>query len=453
MKRREFLKTTAATAATATVLGAGSSFNPVMAQGPTYESVKAGGWASFYSTLVDSLGQGLKGGPNDVFQYAAAPMDASWATNTAYNTYNMLDIEPMELGGFYLRSTQNISSAYGDFLNNLRIGTSPDNKDYVKASMNLTAALSVLSNAQTDAANAFKSWKTNNPGWETDYPDVKTTNSWLKTEGDAYEGAIVKARVAVKSYQDEIGRWQTQQAKPLQAALAKYNDPANQQSVVLPDSGGNQMVYTGTITPSLVTDLPSWRAGGGNNYGPVTIDSNTSVGNAWKVSGSGTIGYDNGFIGGYVKGQMTVSNDVWDDKAFSVKISVQALKLYTLARGGWWTGSLLSEYSKGPFYDSRLTPASFFGPKGTLKLIPSMVLVGYAPTCVMTTSNSTYSRYEKDWRGEAGVRIGPFHFSSSVSKSTVDTTSSKTNTSITFGPKDPAAANPQIIGVLSQRFA
>lgn len=409
------------------------------------QDIDKGGWAIFYSELCKQI-KGLESdGVKKSFQFAGMPMEAAWWQDTEFNAYQIIDREPQALDGYYTPSSKNIHLDYGTFLNNVRLNVAPQNPDYVKTDEALKAANEGLSSAKIDANNRYQAWKKNNPTHSEDYPDIKTAKDWLSSEGSAENEKIKAAQKKVDAYQQEIAHWQDAQSKPLQDAIKNYNDHSKNWWTITAPSGGNREVPIMSITPNLNTDLQSWKTGL-RNFNEIKITRGTSVYQHWKVCGGADASYFDGFFGGNVGGSITFDSDVWADNQMELTIDLQDVKLYTLDRADWWIGGMLSEYKNGPFYDSRFTPATFFGEDGTLKLIPSAVLVGFRPKCELTISDFVYSRHSTDWEGHAGIRIGPFQISSKTHKVTVIENSEKHTKTITFAPTDD---RPLIIGVLS----
>jgi hypothetical protein len=213
----------------------------------------------------------------------------------------------------------------------------------------------------------------------------------------------------------------------------------------MPDSGGPITLPNMSMTPSLNTDLTAWNSGK-TNFNPITITKETQVSTHWMVSGGASASYNAGFIGGYASGSRTDTNDVYTDDKFSMTIDAAGVNMYTIDRGNWWNDGVLSTYKDGPFYDERMSTATYFGSDGTLMLIPSQILVIYKPNCTLTVSSSTYTRHETDWKGSAGIRIGPFKFGGSASSVSVQTNSQSDSMTVSFAPTDD---KPMIVGVLS----
>jgi len=228
------------------------------------QTVEKGGWAFFYSKLVEQF-PGLKSdGKSNLFQFAAAPMEAAWWQNSDFNSYVIADKGPQNIGGYYTPSQFNIHDAYSDFMNNVRFLVPPDNPAYQACEDNLRRAIAALENANTDANNKFKAWLANNPEHATLNPDIHTRNDWLNTEGHSSKETIDLAQIDVDQYQKEIKRWQDAQIAHLQEALDAFKLGDNWHTTTMPDSGNNIKIPNLTITPSLNQKLALWKTGSGN---------------------------------------------------------------------------------------------------------------------------------------------------------------------------------------------
>ena len=407
-----------------------------------------GNWGSLYDALQQA-GVKIPTGPNSQFQFVTTPTVAAWSdTNGLYWGDYFGNYPSADMGPSFNRGVSTVSDAYYDFINSLEYpdpSTDPKYQQLTAQQRNLTTQ---LANEGTAAVGAYKAWIAN--GGPDTFPAVKTITDWLASDltgGSQYQTTLDQLRAQLNNVNTQLVPFQTGSGKAITQAIANAA-PSNMVSVAIPNSGGlTKKVYSQSISPDLAPLLAEWLAGQKSNFVQVTLTSNSSYSGDWYIEGAGSSDFFDGFFGFFAEGEATYSKNVERDTHFKCTVEVQALSTFAVVRNGWFDGALVAEYPNGPWAGK--TADQYFGPLGTLKLVPSQLLVAYGISIALTVSAETMTDVKTQTEAAGGILIGPFFIGAEeFSKSEVVTNSDGSQT-INVNSTDN---NPYVIGVLSTSF-
>lgn len=407
-----------------------------------------GQWGILYDALQEA-GVSLPTGPNSQFQFITTPTVASWSdSNGLYWGDFFGNYASADMGASFNRSVAAVSDAYYDFINSLEYPASSTDPNYQSLLSQQTNLTSQLSTEGEDAVGAYSAWLAN--GGANNFPAIKTFTDWLASDftgGSQYQSTINNLRSQLNNVNTQLIPYQTGSAKAISQAIANA-DPNNMVSVAVPNSGGlTKKVYSQVLSPNLAPLLQEWLAGQKSNFVQVTLNSNTSYSGNWKIQGTSNADFFSDFFGFVGESEMTYDHTIQEDAHFSCEVEVQALSTFSVVRNGWLDGALIAEYPNGPWAGK--TADQFFGAQGSLKLVPSQLLVAYGVSISLTLSAATMDSIRTQTEAAHGIVIGPFFIGSEVFSSAQVTTNADKSQTINVDSSDE---NPYVIGVLSTSF-
>lgn len=399
-------------------------------------------WAQIYDTIVKALNLDISQ-ETAQFQFASGNLEADWKDND-YSCFIRANAAPMDIGAYYNPNSSSLDKDYGSFI--IDIAPSDPLKDphYLDLKKSYDLATENRRQEFDKAQSNFDAWKKNNPDHTTEYPDIKNIYNWLESPfGTEYKKTIDTLDAQLAGYSEDLKKYGSD--PDLQKLVNDYNNDDYQSSVATSWTKSIKVRIT-EIRPSLNEKITAWR----NLTTPTFVfDTKTATSdeNAWKISGDVSVNYTD-FFGIYTKVGGFVYYDVRRDQSFQLMIKAIAIQNFDISRDGWFDERALDTYYAGPFLDNRITTKSFFGSKeGCLKLIPTMILVGYGITASITVSDKIYSTIKTSLEESIGVQIGPFKINVNSSQSMVTTHNLDQTTTIEFTTPNNTA---QIIGVLSK---
>lgn len=133
---------------------------------------------------------------------------------------------------------------------------------------------------------------------------------------------------------------------------------------------------------------------------------------SWSGGGSISYGFfsvSGGASGGTLETHLATGTQ-------SVRFAFKRLALGTVVRGSWFDAGLINSL---PYY-GYVDPSAYWGPSGTLNLVPISLIIGRSPTIEIATSSTAVDTY-KNWRksgGSLGFGIGSFRIGGGGSSST-----------------------------------
>lgn len=382
------------------------------------------------------------------FQFVSTPTVAAWSTEDQnYWADYWANFPPAQLGPDYLRAVSTVSDGFYDFINSLQYSQPETDPTYQRLVDEQRTLTSRLSRTNTDSVAAYKAWMSN--GGQQIFPEIKTYTDWLASGpagGQEYRSQVDALQVQLDQVNLHLIPFQKGSDKAISLAIQRA-DPSRRIAAMVPGSGGlTKQVYPQSISPDLGSLLTKWLAGQGNTVS-VTLRHDADYSGEWHIQGaaSGELFY--GFFG--FMGEAGAKYDRWveADEHFSSEVTIQAATTFGLTRGDWFTGSMLSQYPEGPWAGK--TADQYFGPHGSLKLVPSQLLVTFGVEVTLTLSQSTMERVHQQFEQASGIVIGPFFLGSETTHVSEVTTHSDGSQSITFTSTDN---NPYVTGVVSQSF-
>lgn len=162
---------------------------------------------------------------------------------------------------------------------------------------------------------------------------------------------------------------------------------------------------------------------------------------SWSGGGSVSYGFfsvSGGASGGTVESHLKTGTQ-------SVRFAFRRLALATVVRGSWYDPGLVNSL---PYY-GYVDPGAYWGPSGTLNLVPVSLIIGRSPTIEIATSNAAVDSY-RSWRqsgGSLGFGIGSFRIGGSASSSTEWGSTSDTSGGTTIRIED-RSNQAYVVGVV-----
>lgn len=161
----------------------------------------------------------------------------------------------------------------------------------------------------------------------------------------------------------------------------------------------------------------------------------------WSAGGSVSYGFfsvSGGSSGGTVETHLRTDTQ-------SVRFIFKRLVLGTVTRGTWYDPGLVDSLPYFGYVDS----SSYWGPSGTLNLMPVATIIGRGPTIEIDTSTAAVDSY-RNWRqsnGSAGFGIGSFRIGGGGSSSTDWGSTSDTSSGNTIRIEDKSN-QAYVVGVV-----
>lgn len=207
-----------------------------------------------------------------------------------------------------------------------------------------------------------------------------------------------------------------------------YNMPVKRFASSLAASGGvlpnvappPQHAPVATYAPTFKLDgfaavYPEWRS---NHTRGIVAETISVMGGShaaqwsncpWPPSGGKFLGDffkvgTDGTVPGNLRPVNTRSRD------FSISVSFAGLNTFGITPGGWYDGRIVEKYK------NRLLPTAprLIGEGGSLSLLPTALIIGFAPSIVIKLENSDYNRFKGrcQERIAGSLKIGPFRIGS-----------------------------------------
>lgn len=373
-----------------------------------------------------------------LFQFATVPIAASWETNEDAKAYELSSRGSANLTGFYVPGDR-IDIAYGDLINSIEQPNVENNPEYTKARREAEDANRVWKAKAGEATVAYKQWAATHE--KPDGTPLLTEIEWLgaATGGAAWAGEL-------KELQDEAAAKRAAMAliaKTLSAPLAAAQAAAGEDKVTIGALTYSQVSIGGT----LAQDIRRWdKAKAGEYEFDVVLEGGRTITYPWKTLYKTEVHQDCWSTSASVK---VNTSRIIADEHYELRVQAVGLESYPISRGQWYDPNFVNPNQKiasGSSFDND----TFFGPDGTLHLIPQLLLVMYKPTYRLTVSDIVYKQeFEAnadasiEWIDLFGSRFKFSGLASLQPEKNADST-----TTVTFA--SPAEASPQIIGVFSK---
>lgn len=175
----------------------------------------------------------------------------------------------------------------------------------------------------------------------------------------------------------------------------------------------------------------------------------------WSATGGVKFAY--GFIkvngsGGAKSEEISVD---WSSASNSVKVEFTGLSILPIAQGPWFDASAIANYHQNllPGEPPTKTP-TFFGPHGSLALLPAKAILGFEPTLTLSFDSATYAQVKSKFSasGSGGIQIGPFTIGGGASKfaDKTDIKYDDAKATITVGPQ--LSTVPMLLAVVCTKL-
>lgn len=225
-------------------------------------------------------------------------------------------------------------------------------------------------------------------------------------KADWYEDTPYKSWIIADTAPNELGQFYTPSSiqissafgsflenlkSPPSEAVASFNDKKkNWQAITLTGGGGNREVPNLSISPDLGDRLSHWKSTKKKGLlGDLVPTISMSV-FSFLLNGRDS-----------VKSKDIKRN--WDSS-----ITFGAIELFGIIRGNWWSGDLLETHWQGPYSNRNETGKTFFGEEGSLKLIPTQILVCYDVGVRITMPKKDFQEFGGELQGDRGILVGPW---------------------------------------------
>ncbi len=413
------------------------------------DPTQLGQWLGVYDGLIKA-GLDITTDANTQFQFVSLPHVADWNANTNQYTADYWgNNAPNSLGPTTTGPQIDIADAYFEFINDLVLPV-PSSPDYDRLKKQLDGLASQNGSVSQEALGVYHQWKTKSAG---DFPNIKTYSDWLASSlagGQQYGVQIDEIKVRITSVKQQLFPYE-QGINAAYVAAVKAADPSNMVSVNIPGSSDTKKIYNTRLDPPLSDFITTVTGGADVHPMDITLSKSAKYEGKWHSEAGGSAGISIGFFSFDGSGGWTRDETIQNDDEFSCTLKVKGLQAFDIHREGWMKTNMIAEHKAGPFAGSGITENMFFGPDGTLKLVPTQILVSYGTTFSLDISNTTYDQTKEHWDAGGGISIGPFHIGGhgAQDKLTIKTTGNKT----TVGLNSTNDHNAYIIGVSSMLFS
>lgn len=409
---------------------------------------KLGDWGALYDGLIKA-GLNIQTDDNTQFQFISTPQLAAWDTSTnQYYADFWGNNAPGSLGPTATGPQVDVTGGYSQFIYSLQM-PKPSDPNYLNLIKQQAALADQLNGESAQALGAYKVWVASNASY---FPNVKSFADWLasaNTGGASYQSKLTSIQQQLTSVNQQLWPYLQGVNKPLLQAQQAL-DPSNQVQVVIPGSSDTKKIFNTRFNPDLADFLATVTAGGTVNPANIQIGNNYQYTGNWHVQVEAGALFDYDIFGFEGEGGWTRDTDITKDSQFSATLKIKGLQTFNVDRDGWMFNNLIGSYMKGPFVGTSITPDMFFGPKGSLKLVPTSVLVAYGTTFDLTMSSDSYEQTKEKWHAESGIMIGPFFIGGEASGNSTVVTQKGSTTTISMG--DNKDNNAYVIGVSSLAF-
>jgi len=407
-----------------------------------------GTYGFVYDAMIKS-GLNIQTDDQKQFQFVSLPQKAGW-TSTINGFYADLwgNHAAAGLGPTMPGPQMDIADPYYEFVQTL-VAPPPKAAEYEKLNTQLTALTDQYGALKKEEVTAYELWQT---GQGKNFPDIKTIGDWETsdyTAGSTYITQKNNLSGRITNVNEQIEPYMKGAALVYQQARNAV-DPKVMIDVAKP-GGGTTKIYPTSFAPELSEFIATMSGGGTVSPMSVSFGAKDEYNGSWSVATGGAAGLplEGFFFGG--EGGYKSSTVIQNDAELAVNLNIKGLQAFNIVRDNWFKSSMIAEHMEGPYSGTGSTGKQFFGAeKGTLKLVPSQVLVAYGTTFSLTTSTSAYKSVETEWNAEVGLMIGPFFFGADILHKSKEVTQSGDTTTISLGSNDDP--NAYIIGVASSLY-
>ncbi|MDF2986046.1 MAG: hypothetical protein K0R50_1556 [Eubacterium sp.] len=236
-----------------------------------------------FDYLYDALSQkfpGLvaKSSETSVFQFSQVPVAANWVTGNDQIAYDIANIVPLNLDGFYVKGDQ-LDTSYSTLIRSLKPKLGDDNPDYKRLKVlsdDLTNQFQVIADGANKAYYIWVSDNTNPNG------TVATKSEWLNDPlgGKSWGNKINN----IQNQIDEVNSEMADILKTMDAALSETLANLGSDTMSISRGGAAIKVPSITIGGNLSGDKLRWDSYTKGQYDfDVTINSDSVIESPWKT--------------------------------------------------------------------------------------------------------------------------------------------------------------------------
>ncbi len=387
------------------------------------------------------------------FQFTGEPIEADWGDGSSLAAYHDANTGPGSLDGFYTPTSIDVAQSYQDFIASIAPSNFGTNSQYQGFQAQLSALASEYATLSTKALADFKTWIAQNPSFAPDFAGFKGYTTWLTT--DATGGPAWKAKLDDNKGQQaavikSIAEFMTSVDSTLARAQKASQDPANMATLVS-DSGVTGS-YPFTSIQDITGAMAAWTSMAAGNYElDTTINAETISATPWNQVVTTTVSRSCGKIS--TNTEIDYNRIVTDTK-FNLRVCAIGARVFTVSRGNWFDASWLTSSNFSLPEGCRFKVADFFGPQGTLKMIPVSMLVIYKPRVEITISTQTFDETVSNYfSASASLSLFGLNFSLGASLNNIAIRDDGTQTvKIVLDSYSAPNTVPQLFGVSSQSF-
>lgn len=396
-------------------------------------------WQKYTTALADYVTNGQFDPTSQVICFAGDTLNVDLANAdpevSNYNIYSIGNCIP-KMSPTYAPNSDLIGS-YASFLNWINLGG--DSNPNLDSQINIAAGN--LSNAntnfQTQAAAAVSGWTT----MKAAMPGL-TFEQYIQKYGGVYTSAKLAMDSAQSSYnkllqqksgvdfqslldaQSRVGfdggardnatknNFNMNAKVGTQAPLGSTTSLPGQKPAP-PQSSSTEILLPAYNLDAFTTAYQQWQTNSVNGVTAATIEVNGNSKESdysaygWSASSNASLLFDD-FLSVYAQGSASSSTikSSWSSTNFDLKVSFTGLQKFNIEPFTWFQQSFIKNYGNKLYNGA----PDFFGPNGSLSLIPYEIIVGFEPAMTLTLDNQDYSDVKSAFQaqGSASVDIGPF---------------------------------------------
>jgi hypothetical protein len=405
--------------------------------------VPAGNELTQFDYLFNALANKFPGiasasGGASLFQFATSPIAATWETNEDAKAYELASRGSANLTGFYVPGDR-LDVAYGDLVLSIEQPSVEANEQYKTLAGEEEDINREFKAKAAEANTAYLQWAAvhTKPDGTPQMKEVEWLTSptggisWSR-QLEGLSTALAKKRAAMVKI-----------AESLEGPLAAAQKAALEDKVKI----GPLSYSQASIGGQLATDMRRWnKAKEGEYEFDVVLEGGRTITYPWRTLYKTEVHQNCWSTSASVH---VNTSRIIEDEHYSLRVSAVGLESYPISRGQWYDPNFVNpneRIASGSPFDTD----TFFGPEGTLHLVPELLLVMYKPTYRLTVSDTVYKQEfeanadaDIDWIDLFGSRFKFDGLASLLPEKQANST-----TTITFA--SPVEASPQIIGVFSK---
>ncbi|MCI7124656.1 MAG: hypothetical protein MR935_00420 [Agathobaculum sp.] len=316
------------------------------------------------------------------FQFMSTPTVADWVTGTDEKAYNIADVVPAQLGGFYKPGSARVSVSYQSLIESLMTALGDNNPQYRQLQDKMTTQLNLLQVALNDAKGAYGMYRTEQLALELTPTDF---NTWLTQ--DITAAPYQKKHENVRSEYERYSKEAEELYKGMGAALSDAREQLGKdQMLIAADVTGGKYVPGTTIGGNLSADIDRWQQVPDQFDFDVIIENDDREITPWHTVSTTEAKQSRHKT--EVINETQVSRII-TDKHYQLRVKAVGLRAYPITRGSWYNDLFVHPNVQLP-QGRQLNTDSFFGESGGLHMIPTSILVIYRPQIELTISKTCY---------------------------------------------------------------